>query len=71
MTEHELQKLVSTVDDIDTMCEMTMQKANALAEQYALHKRYRPDKNYTNHVLDLIKIRLVMRLGEEIIGHDN
>ena len=71
MTEHELQELESIADDIDTMCDMTLQKANALAEQYALQKRYRPDKFFTNHILDLIKIRLTMRIEKEIFGHDN
>lgn len=71
MTDIELRKLESIADDIDTMCDMTLQKANALAEQYALQKRYRPDKFVTEHILDLIKIRLVMRIEKEILGHDN
>lgn len=71
MTDLELRKLESIVEDIDTMCEMTMRKAKAIAEQYTLHKRGMPDKKFTDHTMDLIKIRLTMRLGEEIIGHDN
>ena len=71
MTELELRKLESTVEDIDTMCDMTLQKANALAEQYVLHKRYRPDKKFTEHIFGLIKIRLVMRIEKEVFGHDN
>ena len=71
MTEHELQELESIADDIDTLCDMTLQKANEFAEQYALQKRYRPDKFFTEHILDLIKIRLTMRIEKEIFGHDN
>ena len=71
MTEHELQELESIADDIDTMCDMTLQKANALAQQYTLQKRYRPDKFFTEHILELIKIRLTMRIEKEIFGHDN
>ena len=71
MTEIELRKLESTVEDIDTMCDMTLQKANALAEQYALHKRYRPEKIFTEHIFNLIKMRLVMRIEKEVLGHDN
>lgn len=71
MTEHELRELETLADDIDTMCDMTLQKANEIAEQYALQKRYRPDKFFKKHILDLIKIRLTMRLEKEILGHDN
>ena len=71
MTELELRKIESTAEDIDTMCDMTLQKAIELAEQYTLHKRHRPDKFFTGNILDLIKIRLVMRIEKEIFGHDN
>lgn len=71
MTEAELRELESLTEDIDTMCDMTLQKANALAEQYAQQKRHRPDKFFTAHILDLIKIRLTMRIEKEIFGHDN
>ena len=71
MTDLELRKLESLAEDIDTLCDMTLQKANSLAEQYALQKRYRPDKFFTEHILDLIKIRLVMRIEKEIFRHDN
>lgn len=71
MTDQELRKLETLAEDIDTLCDMTLQKANALAEQYALQKRYRPDKFFTEHILDLIKIRLTMRIEKEILGHDN
>ena len=71
MTEHELREIETLTEDIDTLCDMTLQKANSLAEQYALQKRYRPDKFFTEHILDLIKIRLTMRIEKEIFGHDN
>ena len=71
MTEHELRELESLTEDIDTLCDMTLQKAKAFAEQYAQQKRYRPDKFFTEHILDLIKIRLTMRIEKEIFGHDN
>lgn len=71
MTEHELRELETIAEDIDTLCDMTLQKANEFAEQYALHKRYRPEKIFTEHILDLIKIRLTMRLEKEIFSHDN
>ena len=71
MTEHELRELELITEDIDTLCDMTLQKANELAEQYALQKRYRPDKFFTKHILDLIKIRLTMRIEKEIFEHDN
>ena len=71
MTEHELREIETLAEDIDTLCDMTLQKANEVAEQYALQKRYRPDKFFTEHILDLIKIRLTMRIEKEIFGHDN
>ena len=71
MTEHELREIEVLTEDIDTLCDMTLQKANAIAQQYALQKRYRPDKFFTEHILDLIKIRLTMRIEKEIFGHDN
>ena len=71
MTEHELREIEALTEDIDTLCDMTLQKANAIAQQYALQKRYRPDKFFTEHILDLIKIRLTMRIEKEIFGHDN
>ena len=71
MTDQELRKLETLADDIDTMCDMTLQKAKVFAEQYTLQKFGRPDKNFTEHILDLIKIRLTMRIEREIFGHDN
>ena len=71
MTEHELREIDLLSEDIDTLCDMTLQKANEFAEQYALQKRYRPDKFFTEHILDLIKIRLTMRIEKEIFRHDN
>lgn len=71
MSELELRKLESLAEDIDTLCDMTLQKANEVAEQYTLQKRYRPDKFFTDHILDLIKIRLTMRIEKEIFKHDN
>ena len=71
MTELEWRKIEALAEDIDTLCDMTLQKANEFAEQYALQKRYRPDKFFTEHILDLIKIRLTMRIEKEIFGHDN
>lgn len=71
MTDQELRKLETIAEDIDTLCDMTMQKAKEFAEQYAQQKRYRPDKFFTEHILDLIKIRLTMRIEKEIFGHDN
>ena len=71
MTEHELREIELLSEDIDTLCDMTLQKANEFAEQYALQKRYRPDKFFTEHIMDLIKIRFVMRIEKEIFGHDN
>lgn len=71
MTDLELQKLETIAEDIDTMCNMTMLKANTLAKQYTLEKFGRTEKNFTAHILDLIKIRLIMRIEKEIFGHDN
>ena len=71
MTELELRNLDSLSDEIDTMCDMTLRKAKVFAEQYTLHKCGRPDKIFTMHTLDLIKMRLVMRIEKEIFEHDN
>lgn len=71
MTDLELRKLESLGDEIDTMCDMTLQKAKEFAEKYTLHKCGTPDKIFTMHILDLIKIRLVMRIEKEIFSHDN
>ena len=71
MTELELRKLETLSEDFDTLCDMTMQIAKEFAEQYAQQKRYRPDKFFTEHILDLIKIRLTMRFEKEIFRHDN
>jgi len=71
MTEIELRKFAAISDEIDSMCDMTLRKANEIAENYTLHKWGSPDKNITVHILDLIKIRLLMRIEKEIFRHDN
>ena len=71
MTEHELRKLESLADDVDTMCDTLLRKADAIAVQYTLHNCGISDKKFAEHILDLIKIRLTMRIEKEIFGHDN
>lgn len=71
MTVHELRELESLTDDIDTMCDKTLRIAKAYAEKYTLEEVGAPDKIFTKYILDLIKIRLTMRIEKEIFGHDN
>lgn len=71
MTELELRKIEVVADDIDTMCDMIFEKAKAIAEQYTLQTIGRPDEKFTENTLDLIKIRLTMRVEKEIFENDN
>lgn len=71
MTELELRKLETVAEDIDTMCDRVFEKAKTIAEQYTLHKIGRPNKVFTDATVDLIKIRLTMRVEKEIFGNDN
>ena len=71
MTEDEMRKLELIAEDIDTLCDMTLRKAKAFAEQYTLDKFGRQNKIFTDSIMDLIKIRLTMRIEKEIFRHDN
>lgn len=66
MTDQELREVEFIAEDIDTMCDMTLRKAKEFAEQYTLQKFGRPNKKFTEDVLDLIKIRLTLRFKKEI-----